>query len=173
MKQKSIGMKERFRTSGTSHHSLTTHHCRRNSSPESHPNALKAVLTPATRVDFPMPRQRTSDSHRDRILVLGRLSVAIINYPILSTYLSRSPGPKLFQPWEPSGQVLEQPTNAVVIPSPRQDTPGVTIREHHCPAHAHDLLDGTHQDGGSWWSQISRVVGIRTQRLILQPRGLL
>ena len=63
-------MKERFRMSGTSHHLLTTHHCRRNRPPESSPNALKAVLTPAIGVNLDTPRKRPGDPHRDQILIL-------------------------------------------------------------------------------------------------------
>ena len=70
MDQGPIGMEKCFRTSGTPYHLLTTHHGRRNSSPESRPNALKTVLTPAVWVDFPAPRQGTGDPHRDRILIL-------------------------------------------------------------------------------------------------------
>ena len=70
MEQRPIGMKECFRMSSTSNHLLTMYHGRRNSSPESHPNALEAILPPAVWIDFPVPRQRTHDPHRDQILIL-------------------------------------------------------------------------------------------------------
>ena len=105
MKQRLIGMEECFRTSGTSHCSLTTHH--------------------TIQIDLSTPRQGTSDPHRDWIWILRRSLTTVVNYLTLSTYLGRSPGPELLQPWEPSGHVLERPTDAVVIPSPQRDTPGV------------------------------------------------
>ena len=70
MDQGPIGMEKHFRMSSTLYRSLTTHHGRRNSSPKSSPNALKAVLAPAIQVDLPVPRQRMGDPHRDWILIL-------------------------------------------------------------------------------------------------------
>ena len=74
MDQGPIGMEKHFRMSCTLHCLLTTHHGRRNSSPQSRPNALEAVLTPAIWMDFPAPRQRAGDPHRNQILILGRSS---------------------------------------------------------------------------------------------------
>ena len=172
MDQGLIGMEKYFSTSSTPYHLLTTHHGRRNSSPKSHPNALKAVLAPAIWMDFPAPRQGMSDPHKDWTLILGKVVSMENNYPPPSTYLSRSPCPELLQPREPSCHVLERLMDTVVISSPRQDPSGVPIREYHHPAHACNLLNGTHQDSGRRRSQVRQVVGVRTRRLILQPRGL-
>ena len=70
MEQRLIRMEEHFRITSTVHRLLTMYHSRRNSSPESRPNALKAILAPAICVDLPALRQRMSDPHRDQILVL-------------------------------------------------------------------------------------------------------
>ena len=70
MKQGLIRIEEHFRTPSTLNHLLTTHHYRRNSSPEGGPYALEAILAPAIWVDLSSPRQRTSNPHRDWILIL-------------------------------------------------------------------------------------------------------
>ena len=59
----------------------------------------------------------------------------------LPTYLGRSP--KFLQLWEPSGHILEGLMDGIVI-HPSQDTPGVTVREHHSLAYTCDLLNGAH-----------------------------
>ena len=69
-----IRMVEQFRMSNTSNHPLTMHHYRRNSSPESRPYALKAILAPAIQVNLPLPKQRASDPHRDQILILEEVN---------------------------------------------------------------------------------------------------
>ena len=76
---------------------LTTHHAWRNSSPQSSPYTLEAVLAPAIGVDLGMPRKRPGDPHRDWIFVLGKSISGGHNYPPLLTYLGRSLDIKLLQ----------------------------------------------------------------------------
>ena len=91
MNQGLIGMEECFKTSRTSHCMLTTHHGRRDSSPQSRPYALEAILAPAIQVDLSTPRQGTGNPHRNQILVLRKVVSTEINHPLPSTYLGRSP----------------------------------------------------------------------------------
>ena len=100
-------MVQRFRTSCTTDSPLTTHHAWRNSSPQSRPYTLEAVLTPTVGVDLGMPRERPGDPHRDRIFILEKPISGGHNYPPLLTYLSRSLDTELLQPRETDSHTME------------------------------------------------------------------
>ena len=142
MQQRPIGMVQRFRMSSTTDSPLTTHHAWRNSVPQSRPYTLKTVLTPAVGVDLGTSRKRPGDPNRDRIFVLGRSISGRHNYPLLLTYLCRSPNAEFFQPRKADRHAVERPRHRVVILHPRREPFGVAIRKHHGPTYTRDLLNG-------------------------------
>ena len=142
MKQQPIGMVQRFRTSCTTDSLLTTHHARRDHSPQSRPYTLEAVLAPAVGVSLGTPRERPGDPHRDQIFILGKLISVGHNHLLPSTYLSRSLDTKLLQLRKPDCHAVERPCHRFVILPSRRESLGVAVRKHHGPTHTHDLLNG-------------------------------
>ena len=74
-------MVKQFRMSGATNHPLTMHCYWRNGSPESRPHTLKDVLAPTVWGHFPLSRKRTSNPHRDQILVLEEVSMLQLSGP--------------------------------------------------------------------------------------------
>ena len=173
MKQGPIGMAQRFRTSSTTDSPLTTHHTRRNRSPQSRPYALEAVLAPAVGVDLGTPRERPGDPHRDRIFILGESISGGRNHPPPSTYLCRSLDTKLLQPRKSDCHAVERPRYRVVILPSQREPLGVAIRKHHSLTYTRDLLDGPDRQECRRRHQVHRVFRVRTGTLVLQTRGFL
>ena len=167
MKQRPIGMVQRFRTSCTMDSPLTTHHAWRDHSPQSRPHTLEAVMTPAVGVDLGTPRERPGDPHRDRTFILGKSISGGHNYLLLLTYLSRSLNTKLFQLRKSDHHAMERLHHRIVILHPRREPLGIAVWKHHGPTHICDLLNGPDQQERHRRRQVRRIFRVRTGTLVL------